>query len=183
MTYALASGLPWLHALSPRGAEIMVSGTRFNRIIDHTQSDWSTYHEFSDDESWEKIGSMAILSQILMPALDRADEASWRVRTQFDLAMTGVAVERYRLATGQFPETLDALVPEFMNAVLIDKFDPDGHALRYRIGDHGEAIVYSVSRNMADDGGIRGKNHKFREEDMLFTVYPNKSNDMDFVED
>jgi len=184
MTYAVASGLPMLHAVSPRGAEIMVSGTRFNRILDNMQQDWFALHELSDDNSWEKIGSMAILSMMLMPALDRADGASWRMRTEFDLAITGVAVERYRIENGQFPQTLDALVPDYMDAVLMDKFDPDGHALRYRIGDDGEAITYSVSRDMVDDGGVGvvTENRRSREGDMLFTVYPNKSNDMEYVE-
>jgi hypothetical protein len=36
---------------------------------------------------------------------------------------------------------------------------------------------------MVDDGGIKKKNGNwFREGDMTFTVYPNKSNDMEYVE-
>lgn len=65
---------------------------------------------------------------------------------------TACAVERYALANGRFPETLEALVPAYLEAVPPDPFD--GLPLRYIPGEAGY-IVYSIGRDREDDGGNR----------------------------
>jgi hypothetical protein len=61
-----------------------------------------------------------------------------------------LAVERYRLARGRWPESLAALVPEFLAAVPADPYD--GQPLRYRRLADG-VVVYSVGPDGADGGG------------------------------
>jgi hypothetical protein len=68
-----------------------------------------------------------------------------------DLARVAIALERYRLAHGEYPESLDALAPQF-----IDKLPHDiinGQPLHYRHTDGGGFVLYSVGWNETDDGG------------------------------
>jgi hypothetical protein len=61
------------------------------------------------------------------------------------------ALERYRLANGQFPDTLEALAPKF-----IEKLPQDviiGQPLKYHRTDDGQFVLYSVGLNETDDGG------------------------------
>jgi len=58
--------------------------------------------------------------------------------------------ERYRLAHGKWPTTLDAIVPQYLSAVPLDPFS--GQPLLYRLLPDGVAI-YSVGANGVDDQG------------------------------
>jgi hypothetical protein len=65
-------------------------------------------------------------------------------------AVVAVAVERYRLRHGVWPDTLGALIPELLPAVPTDAFD--GQPLRYRLLSDG-VVIYSVGADTKDDGG------------------------------
>ena len=65
-------------------------------------------------------------------------------------AQTAVAVERYRLAKGHLPESLENLVPAYMEVVPTDPFD--GQTLKYRTLETG-FVVYSVGEDLTDEGG------------------------------
>lgn len=69
-----------------------------------------------------------------------------------DLARTACALERYRLAHGEYPETLDVLAPQFMSSVPHDLIT--GQPLHYRRSDDGKFVLYSVGWNEQDDGGM-----------------------------
>jgi hypothetical protein len=69
-----------------------------------------------------------------------------------DLARTAIALERYRLAHGEYPGTLDALAPQFMEKVPHDVIG--GGPLHYRRTDDGQFVLYSVGWNERDDGGV-----------------------------
>jgi len=83
-----------------------------------------------------------------------------------------LAVERYRLACGALPQTLDELVPRFLPGVPPDPFD--GKPLRYKHLERGYT-VYSVGPDETDDGGqerppsAKGKSSSSAY-DMTFTV-------------
>lgn len=68
-----------------------------------------------------------------------------------DLARTALALERYRLARGAFPESLDALAPQFIAKVPHDVIG--GEALKYRREADGSFVLYSVGWDEKDDGG------------------------------
>lgn len=53
----------------------------------------------------------------------------WASTALMRCAATGVACERFRLVRGRWPDTLDALCPEFLPAVPLDPFD--GQPLKY----------------------------------------------------
>ena len=69
-----------------------------------------------------------------------------------DLARVAIALERYRLAHGGYPESLDALAPQFMEKVPHDVIG--GQPLHYRRTSDGQFILYSVGWNERDDGGV-----------------------------
>ena len=66
-------------------------------------------------------------------------------------AQTTCALERYRLAHGVYLETLDALVPRFIEKLPHDIIG--GQLLKYRRTDGGKFLLYSVGWNETDDGG------------------------------
>ena len=72
-------------------------------------------------------------------------------QAEVDLARVACALERYRLAHGEYPETLDALVPQFIEQLPDDVVN--GQPLHYRLTDDGNFVLYSVGWNGTDDGG------------------------------
>ena len=78
-----------------------------------------------------------------------------RAQASASLARTAIALERYRLANGRIPESLDALVPQFMAQVPHDVIG--GQALKYRPETNGQFTLYSVGWNATDDGGTAGQ--------------------------
>ena len=93
-----------------------------------------------------------VLATMMAPALSRVPEKAAHAQNEEDLAMLACALERCRLATGQYPETLDALVPRFVAVLPHDIIN--GQPLKYRRSDKGRFILYSVGWNEKDDGGI-----------------------------
>lgn len=73
------------------------------------------------------------------------------IQADVDLARVSCALERYRLAHGEYPETLDALTPRFIGKLPHDLIN--GQPLHYRRMEDGQFILYSVGWNETDDGG------------------------------
>ena len=73
------------------------------------------------------------------------------IQSQVDLARVACVLERYRLAHGVFPETLDALTPQFIAKLPHDIIN--GQPLHYRRTNDGQFILYSVGWDEKDDGG------------------------------
>jgi len=61
-----------------------------------------------------------------------------------------IAIERYRRTQGQLPDSLDNIVPTYIDSVLLDPFT--GKKLLYNSDKEGYA-VYSAGINRKDDGG------------------------------
>lgn len=90
--------------------------------------------------------------RILFPALAKARMKSAYAQTLVDEAMVACALERYRLAHGEFPQSLDALTPQFIQKIPNDIFT--GGPLKYQRAGDGRFMLYSVGWNGTDDGGI-----------------------------
>jgi hypothetical protein len=73
-------------------------------------------------------------------------------QTSVDLARVAIALERYRLAHGGYPDSLDALVPQFIAKVPHDVIG--GGPLHYRLTSDGQFVLYSIGWNERDDGGV-----------------------------
>jgi hypothetical protein len=66
--------------------------------------------------------------------------------------LTVIAMELYRRDCGDWPASLEALVPMYLPSIPID--DLDGQPLRYEVRD-GVPWVWGVGADLDDDGGMR----------------------------
>jgi hypothetical protein len=73
------------------------------------------------------------------------------IQASIDLARVACALERYRFAHGEYPETLEALSPQFIAQVPHDIIN--GQPLHYHRTDDGKFLLYSVGWNETDDSG------------------------------
>jgi hypothetical protein len=91
-----------------------------------------------------------LLAIIAVPNWTKAIQTFAFNQTKADEAQIVCALERYHLAHGNYPKTLDELMPQF-----IDKLPHDiigGQPLKYRqIND--QFLLYSIGWNETDDGG------------------------------
>lgn len=74
-----------------------------------------------------------------------------RNEADFVVVQAAIAAEMYRLKQGHWPDSLDALVPEFLPAVPADDFSGQPLVFR-REGENCQ--VYSVGPDRVDNGGI-----------------------------
>jgi hypothetical protein len=72
-------------------------------------------------------------------------------QNSINMAEIACALERYRLAHNEYPETLEALAPQFIEKIPHDIIG--GQPLHYRRTDGGKFLVYSIGWNEIDDGG------------------------------
>ncbi len=90
-------------------------------------------------------------SMAIIPALQEASLKAAQADCHAEMTVAAIALKRYRLRNGQWPDKLDNLVPEFLAAVPRDWMD--GQPLRYRRNADGTFTLYSVGRDGKDDGG------------------------------
>ena len=101
------------------------------------------------DADINKIPKYHILAPIMSTPMGTVTGHDCRVIAMLENARAALAVERYRLANTRLPESLNELVPKFLESLPIDPFD--GKKVRYKKTDIG-FIVYSVGNNLKDDG-------------------------------
>jgi hypothetical protein len=94
------------------------------------------------------------IALMLCPHLRYASEKFVFVQSSVDLARVACALERYRLAHGVYPESLDALAPQFIAKLPHDVIN--GQSLHYRREAGGQFVLYSIGWNEKDDGGVVG---------------------------
>ncbi len=85
-----------------------------------------------------------------MPVLDSVENSLFMSQVRLTQARIACALERVRIATGAFPESLDAVAPHFGGT--IPKDFCDGKPMRYRRTADGYEL-WSVAVNRVDDGG------------------------------
>jgi hypothetical protein len=106
---------------------------------------------------------------MMMPVVMKLGEAFARSRAELRCAATALAAERFRLAHGHWPATLDELTPRFLPAVPLDPFD--GKPLRLRRFDDG-LLIYSVGLDGMDDGGkVDRKSSAWKGQDLGFRLW------------
>ena len=103
----------------------------------------------------DHVSPYNFLAHWATPNWMKAVQTFARNQTMANEGAVACALERYRLIHGEYPETLDALVPQ-----LIDKLPHDligGQQLKYRRVGGSQFLLYSLGWNETDDGGISGK--------------------------
>jgi hypothetical protein len=101
--------------------------------------------------SLRRGGARYFLSNMLVAPFGRLVEEDASSRARLTLAAAALAVERRRIDAGTWPDSLAALVPEYLGEVPLDPFT--GAPVRYVIGDRG-VLLYSIGPNGRDDGGL-----------------------------
>ena len=96
-----------------------------------------------------------LLAVILLPALHNLPRKAAAAQTAVDEATIACALERYRLANGQYPENLDQLAPKFISSLPHDVIS--GGPYKYHLAGGGQFVLYSVGWNETDDDGVPGK--------------------------
>jgi len=90
-------------------------------------------------------------ARMMVPALSQATLQLAQAQTVSDRAAIACAIERYRLAIGSLPKTLDQLVPGYMETLPHDVIN--GKPLNYKQEGNSRYLLYSVGANQTDDGG------------------------------
>lgn len=100
--------------------------------------------------SHDNVPLLHPLSSVFIAKVDEAITKDAMGLAQIRATQTVLAVERYRLAKGKLPTSLDDLMPQFLPAIPEDPFD--GQPLRYQLLPRGY-IVYSIGPDGQDDNG------------------------------
>ncbi len=90
------------------------------------------------------------ISAMITPALGRVLEEGVKAEVRLHVARTALAAEEWRLTHGRWPDSLEQLVPEFLDAVPEDPFSDT--RIQYKRTGTG-VVVYSVGPDGQDDGG------------------------------
>jgi hypothetical protein len=96
-------------------------------------------------------GPYNVLTRMLAPQLDGFANRVAYGQNAVNLARVAIALERFRLAHGEFPGSLDALSPQFLQEVPHDIIN--GGPLHYNRTSDEQFILYSVGWNEVDDSG------------------------------
>jgi hypothetical protein len=92
-----------------------------------------------------------LLIQILMPASARVSEIAYRGKMQHESTLTILALKRWRLEQGTYPQTLNELIANgFLKELPMDPYSDK--PLVYKKTDD-NFILYSVGPNFRDDNG------------------------------
>ena len=92
-----------------------------------------------------------VIIRIIMPSLLRSVVLQLSITAQLQCTRLGLAAERFRLKEGRLPESLDELVPDYIDSVPTDPFD--GQPMRLAVTEKG-IVIYSIGEDLVDDGGL-----------------------------
>ena len=104
---------------------------------------------------------------LLLPSLSGIHEQAIVANTRLSMARVALAIESFRRETGRLPQTLQELVPKYLDALPKDVFS--GSRLRYVLDENGYR-VYSVGPDGNDDGGTQDRNQGNTDADVIFEV-------------
>jgi len=102
-----------------------------------------------------KIFHHCLMASMLVPSLEKMPAKTGSTQTAANEAALACALERFRLAKGSFPETLESLEPQFISQVPNDVVTGDPY--KYSRSRSDAFVLYSVGWNKRDDDGLPGK--------------------------
>ena len=106
------------------------------------------------EEKLEHPGLFDLFAAIAIPNYSKALQNFAFNQTKANEAQIVCALERFRLAHGNYPQTIDALVPQFIEKPPHDIIG--GQPLHYRRTVDGKFLLYAVGWNETDDNGTPG---------------------------
>ena len=99
--------------------------------------------------AWNKIRNP--LSYVAMPALTGSAKRIAATQTILRSLATACAVERYRMAHGRLPATLEDLVPAFLTSIPTDPLT--GKPLCYKPSESSSYLIYGTGWDQTDNSG------------------------------
>jgi hypothetical protein len=141
------------------------SQVKMNEVFDHRLAPLDVEHGLittnpSSDGEIQALKARGIVAMmpywcasILNLSFDGTEKKYLAEHTATQQARLACALELFRRAHGAFPERLDELVPDFLDAVPHDVMD--GAPMRYRRND-GSFKLWSIALNRQDDAGETG---------------------------
>jgi hypothetical protein len=126
-----------------------------------TQLDTELNSRFQNKSSFQKLTAMLgrkarsemvanVIIALLLPPVSAAIEAEDRTNSQMALIRLAAALAVYRAERGEYPEKLEALVPDVLEKLPVDLYR--GKPFAYRRTENGY-LLYSCGPNGKDDGG------------------------------
>jgi hypothetical protein len=130
--------------------------------IDRTAKMTPYHRHINDVNNVERVESLSkyryFLVSMFVPAFNRASELVYRTRTSHEATITILALQRYKLKYGQYPEGLSQLhEQDYLHSIPLDPFSDK--PLLYKKTDEG-FMLYSVGLDFKDDGGVLGTDSK-----------------------
>ncbi len=99
--------------------------------------------------------TFGFVGRLLSPDLTTYAKRTAFAQESADMARIAIALERYYIAHGEYPASLEVLTPKFMQGIPVDIIT--GESLRCHATADGRFVLYSVGWNGKDDGGIAVK--------------------------
>lgn len=118
------------------------------------QLEWLSAAERGERDGTFEVGPLPVFAwttRMYKQHWEAAMRSERTLTTRLALARTGLAVAHHLAEHGAYPETLESLVPAYLDAVPEDLY-ADGDPVLYRRAETG-AIVYSVGPSGRDQGG------------------------------
>ena len=148
--------------LAPRGwvyhnlVNVAELGQRFREVFDATDQLIVPHRVNKCNQDTQAVlarfSPSPALAAFALPVSVRAYQTTGFNQTRINQLALACALERHRLARGRYPDSQEALVPEFIRVLPRDILN--GQPLHYsRIPDHGYQI-YSVGWDEKDDQGL-----------------------------
>src|SRR5262249_4877222 len=93
------------------------------------------------------------ISSEFMSPIGTFDEARHRDTARFTVLTVVFAAHEFQRERGEFPETVEQLVPAYLDQIPTDPLHPQKLPIRYRRESDGTAVPCSGGPNRIDDGG------------------------------
>lgn len=146
----------WFHqnmALGVGMEQELLGGLDPTNHLVHPQRIEDAYREVQP--RLQRRSPYTFLVAMSMPNFLRAVQRVAQNQVMVDEARAACALERYRLAQGGYPESLQDLAPRFVEKVPLDVVG--GQPLKYRRLPGGGYLMYSIGWDEKDGAGVPGK--------------------------
>jgi hypothetical protein len=138
------------HLLGLGGYDQLAAVDYFQRLVEEVRAPHPFVQEMPDWSEREIPMLRAPMALVLFTALGRTESGVGAMAAYAAVGEAGVAVRRFCLAEGRAPQSLEELVPGYLENVPTDPFS--GTPVHLAFLAEGVA-VYSIGRDREDDGG------------------------------
>lgn len=132
-------------------SSLIVSLDPTNQIV---FPDRENSHESQFETRLSHWSPYSFILRMVIPNFSKTCRTTALNQTKVNQTLIACALERYRLAHGEYPQTLDALVPEFIDAIPHDVIG--GQPPHYSRNADGSFLLYSIGWDQLDHHGLKG---------------------------